>query len=197
MKWVGTVRCSGARLSWSWGWVHTCCYCSCSWQAWRRYLRIEGVGVGWVVGSYCGVNGPTSTTTADLSCWHLSVNSVQCSYVPADDGSTAGFLFKGVALGCGDGEVLTTIGGSPSQRIAMPYVEGRWDWKLRRQYLECRRALNCNVSSSTCCMELLASMLRCAAGYDAVSWKSKQHSREPSQGSSLPPEVTIVSAEWH
>ena len=41
--------------------------------------------------------------------------------VPADDGSTAGFLFRGVALGCGDGEVLTTIGGSPSQRIAMPF----------------------------------------------------------------------------
>ena len=47
--------------------------------------------------------------------------------VPADEGSTAGFLFKGVALGCGDGEVLTTIGGSPSQRIAMPYSQRRWN----------------------------------------------------------------------
>ena len=45
----------------------------------------------------------------------------------------------------------------------------------------------CVVLSPTCCMELLASMLRCAVGYDAVSWKSRQHSREPSQGSSPPP----------
>jgi hypothetical protein len=51
--------------------------------------------------------------------------------VPADDGSTAGFLFRGVALGCGDGEVLTTMGGSPSQRIAMPFERERENYWLR------------------------------------------------------------------
>ena len=39
---------------------------------------------------------------------------------PAEEGSTAGFLFRGVALGCGDGDVLTTTGGSPNHLIAIP-----------------------------------------------------------------------------
>jgi hypothetical protein len=74
--------------------------------------------------------------------------------IPAADGSTAVDRLSREVLGWGDGDVETTTGGSPIQRIAMP-----------------------------CCMLLFANMLLCCAVYGAVSWKSKQHSRDPSQGS--------------
>jgi hypothetical protein len=40
-------------------------------------------------------------------------------------------------------------------------------------------------------MELLLSIFLCEAVYGAVSWKSKQHSKDPSQGSSLAPAIVI------